>query len=154
MKPYSRWPIVVSIWQSRTAAIRSVFAAKREQNVSPEPGEMRFFLKCSTGIALSNETGLRRSLLASALQPCSKQSANILNNLRHEYRLSCKIIEDNVLTHRISRCNEFSSASCNSSLIPTPASRDFFRLPLAVNFTGAEIANIELKCLRQFAPGM
>ena len=41
-----------------------------------------------------------------------------------------------------------------ASLIPTPASRDFFRLPLAVNFTGAEIVNVELKCLRQFAPGM
>ncbi|AHE43810.1 capsule synthesis regulatory protein B [Klebsiella pneumoniae subsp. pneumoniae Kp13] len=41
-----------------------------------------------------------------------------------------------------------------ASLIPTPASRDFFRLPLTVGFTGAEIVNIEFECLRQLTPGM
>ncbi|MFH7118295.1 hypothetical protein ACHWGW_31780, partial [Klebsiella pneumoniae] len=77
-------------------------------------------------IALSNETGLRLSLLTSALQPDKSSSANILNILRHEYLLSCKIIEDNVSTHRISRCNEFSSASCISKFDPDSCESGFF----------------------------
>ena len=39
-----------------------------------------------------------------------------------------------------------------ASLLPTPASRDFFHLSLAIGFSNAKVMNIKLKGFGQLAP--